>query len=180
VKGARVDGPRLYLDALVPEDVDDDYVGWMNDPEVVRHLESRYSTHTRDELVDYVRRELESADDVMFGVHTLDGAHIGNIKIGGIDDRHRFADVGLIIGAKSAWGQGYGTEAIELVTGYAFEVLGLNKLTAGIYATNTGSHKAFLKAGWREVGRLERHRMLDGVFVDQILVEKLRDPAEAR
>jgi ribosomal-protein-alanine N-acetyltransferase len=81
----------------------------------------------------------------------------------------------LIVGAKTAWGMGYGTEALRLVTRYAFDDLGLNKLYAGMYAENVGSVRAFLKAGYREIGILKKHVFYDGHFVDSVMVERCRD-----
>lgn len=174
MRGHRIDGRRLYLEGLTPQQVNDAYVRWMNDPTVTRYLESRYTTHDLADLVTYVANIEESRDDVMFGIYLLDGPHIGNVKIGVIDHRHRFAEVGLIIGEAPARGLGYGIEVIELATRYAFEVLHLNKVIAGTYASNEAARRAFLSAGWREVGRLERHRLCDGEYVDQFILEKVR------
>ena len=52
-------------------------------------------------------------------------------------------DVGLLIGDKSFWEKGYGSEAIGLVCDYALEI-DLAKLTAGCYVSNAGSIKVFL------------------------------------
>ncbi len=58
---------------------------------------------------------------MFFGIFVIETReHIGNIKIGNIDQIHRFADVGLLIGEASARGKGYGTEAILLACRYAF------------------------------------------------------------
>lgn len=168
-------GKRILIRLLSPEDVSQDYIDWMKDDEVVRFLESRWNVYTLEELREYVRITNESQNDFLFGILLKDtGKHIGNIKVGGINRIHRFGDIGLLIGDKSMWGKGCGKEAIELATTYAFMELGLNKLVAGIYANNIGSHKAFLKAGYREVGVLKNHRFCKGQYVDEILVEKCR------
>lgn len=52
------------------------------------------------------------------------------------------------IGEKNAWGKGFATEAIQLVTHFAFEQLHLHRLQAGLYASNIGSGKALEKAGY--------------------------------
>lgn len=44
-----------------------------------------------------------------------------------------------------------------------------------MYAENLGSYHAFIKAGYREVGRLRRHILFNGRYIDSILVEKCRD-----
>ena len=65
----------------------------------------------------------------------------------------KVGNLGLFIGNKEKWGGGYGTEAVNLATEYASQELNLNKLTVGIYGNNTVCYKAFLKAGYNEVGR---------------------------
>lgn len=168
-------GKGIFLRPILPEDVTSRYVDWMKDEDVVRFLECRWDTFTLEDLKDYVRSVNESGDSHLFGIFSKDkNMHIGNIKIGNINKTHKFADLGIIIGQKEEWGKGYATEAIRLASEYAFKKLGLNKLIAGIYVNNTGSHKAFIKAGYREVGRMEKHRIYNGEFVDEILVEKLR------
>src|SRR5205814_2669717 len=96
--------------------------------------------------------------------------HIGNIKLGPIHWIHRYAEIGLLIGEKSCWGQGYASEAIRLVTTYAFERLNLHKVTAGCYATNVGSVRAFEKAGFVREGVRPRHCFCEGTYVDLILL----------
>lgn len=168
----QVKGNQIFLKPLSPGDVTQAYVDWMRDEEVIQFLESRWSVFTMKDLKDYVKSVNESNDDVLFGIFLKEGGeHIGNIKIGGINQKHKFADVGLIIGNKKMRGKGYGAEAIRLASDYAFKELNLNKLTAGIYADNISSYRAFIKAGYREAGRLKNHRLYKGGYVDEILVE---------
>lgn len=174
----QIKGQRIFLRQLVEENVSEDYLGWMQDPLVTRYLESRDQTQTLDTLRAFVRNLNSSPRDYLFGIFLVQGdEHIGNIKIGSIREPHRSADLGLIVGRRSAWGKGYGTEAIALATRHAFEQLGLNKLWAGMYAENLGSYRAFIKAGYREVGRFRQHILFDGRYIDSILVEKCRNEA---
>ena len=62
-----------------------------------------------------------------------------------------------------------------MATQYAFDEMNLNKLTAGMIADNVGSYKAFIKAGYREVGRLRNHVLFKGRYVEAVLVEKCND-----
>lgn len=171
----KVNGKRIYLKLLKPSDVTESYVAWMNDPQVTMFLESRWNRYHIKSIKKYVKDVNSDRSSLLFGVFLKKtGMHIGNIKIGNIDTIHRFADVGLIIGEKSMWGNGYGTEAIALVTNHAFKKLKLNKLIAGIYANNHGSFKAFIKAGYQKAGILKKHRISEGGYVDEVLVEKGR------
>lgn len=169
-------GDRICLRLLSPEDVSPQYVSWLNDKEVTEFLEIRWRTHSLDDVREYVKSMNNSDHDFLFGIFLKEsGEHIGNIKIGEINPLHRFGDVGLIIGNKNMWGKGYGADAIALVTRYGFGELDLNKLKAGMYDGNMGSYKAFIKAGYSEVGRYRKHRFCHGHYVDELLVEKSRD-----
>jgi ribosomal-protein-alanine N-acetyltransferase len=178
VSAIQILGQRIFLRALDESDVSDAYLGWMRDPQVTQYLESRDHIQSLDTLRGFVRNMNASNRDYLFGIFLAQSAeHIGNIKIGSVREPHRSADLGLIVGRRSAWGMGYGTEAIALATRYAFEQLGLNKLWAGMYGENLGSYNAFIKAGYREVGRFKRHVLFNGRYIDSILVEKCRDEA---
>jgi RimJ/RimL family protein N-acetyltransferase len=68
------------------------------------------------------------------------------------------------------WGRGIGHRAIALVCRFAFQQLNLNRLTAGCYARNIGSARAFEKAGFKREGLLPAHWFCDGEYVDEILL----------
>jgi RimJ/RimL family protein N-acetyltransferase len=70
-----------------------------------------------------------------------------------VDPHHAHATIGLMIGEATAWGQGYASEAIATISAYGFTQLKLRKLTAGCYASNQGSARAFIKAGYVLEGR---------------------------
>jgi RimJ/RimL family protein N-acetyltransferase len=172
---------RIALKILVPDDVTQVYVDWMNDAEITQYLESRWQAHTLESIREFVRTMNASPNDVLFGVFLHEAGtlteHIGNIKIGNIHRLHSRAELGLIIGSKTHWGKGYATEAIRLATRYGFEELNLNKLFAGMYADNVGSYNAFIKAGYRKVAELQQHCFSHGIYVNELLVERCRHEA---
>lgn len=172
----KLNGERIFLRPLTQEEVTSTYVDWLNDSEINQYLESRWAIHTLESTQTFVQEMNDSQENHLFGIFLPGNAeteprHIGNIKIGNINPYHRYAELGLIIGDKTTWGLGYGADAIRLATQYAFEDLELNKLTAGMYAPNRGSYKAFLKAGWNQVGTYTRHRQCNGDFVDEFILE---------
>ncbi|MDC4205803.1 MAG: GNAT family protein [Candidatus Manganitrophus sp.] len=87
---------------------------------------------------------------------------------------HRLADIGLLIGEKDCWGKGYATEAIQLVSDYAFNVLNLHKVAAGCYGPNEGSARAFQKAGFVVEGVRKEQFYTNGSYVDDILLGLIR------
>ncbi len=162
----------LQLKLLSENDVAENYLSWMQDPEVVQYLECRWCAHTMESLREYVKNVCLSPNDFAFAIFINNETHIGNVKIGNINWMHRFAEIGLLIGERSFRGRGLGTEVIRRATEYAFKELNINKLVAGIYSPNVASYKAFSKAGYREVGILKNHRFYKGDFVDEFFMEK--------
>ncbi|MBI2524605.1 MAG: GNAT family N-acetyltransferase [Candidatus Rokubacteria bacterium] len=173
-------GERVYLRAVQQSDAGETYGGWLNDPEVTRYTESRFFPTTADKLREYVRALEGSRDSIFLAiVDRRTQQHVGNIKLGPIDWIHRLGDIGLLIGDKSVWGRGYATEAIRLVSDYAFRRLNLHKLTAGCYSTNLGSIRAFEKAGFHEEARRPRHYYSEGAYVDLVYLAAMNERERA-
>lgn len=149
----RADGQLVLLRDLTLDDVGDRYLGWMRDPVVNRHLESRFEEHTLSSLASFVAEHAGRADVLLLAIIERAGErHVGNIKVGPLHPHHRTADVGLLIGEQDVHGRGYGTEAIRLATELGFQRLGARKLTASCYADNGASAAAFRRAGWQKEG----------------------------
>lgn len=182
MSGARdylVRGSCLGLAALRPEDVGEAYVGWLNDPETVRYTEARHAAHTLESVRAYAAACAARGDDHLLGVFELAGGrHVGNIKVGPVNPRHRCASVGLIIGEKERWGRGYATEAIELAARHAFTVLGLHKLTAGVVEGNAASLRAFEKNGFVVEGVRRKQNFCAGEWRNEILLGLLAEEWE--
>lgn len=171
LQAGHLEGKRMLLREVVPADADGPYLRWMNDPQITRYLESRFRAYSAGDLRLYVQAQLEHPDTLFLALVLRDGArHIGNVKLGPIDRHHRRADIGILVGERDCWGRGYATEAIELLAFYALGILELNKLTAGAYASNVGSIRAFEKAGFRVEGVRRAHFLTDGRPEDQVLL----------
>lgn len=166
-----ISGERIFLREVRLEDVGEAYYTWLNDPDINQFLETRFVPRSLENIAQYVKRMDGKEDEPFFAICLLkNGQHIGNIKLGPINWWHRNADISLFIGEKSLWGKGYASEAIKLITKYAFEVLNLNKLKAGCYASNKGSIKAFEKCGYLREGLLRGQAISHGQEIDGVLL----------
>lgn len=167
-------GDAGSLFVLAPEHVTDSYVCWLNDPEINRYLESRFVTHTAESTRAFVASVLASPNNLFLGIWSQQLArHVGNIKLGPIDPHHETGDIGILIGDKAAWGKGLATAAIKAVCAIATTHLKLRKLTAGCYASNAGSRKAFEKAGFLVEGVRPAQFLLDGKAEDLVLMGRI-------
>lgn len=174
-KNIVIKGARITLRPLTVADAKPHYVDWLNDKEINQYLENRFSFHTVKTLKDYLKKRITEPNVIFLAIIRKDtSAHIGNIKLGPIDEHHKLGEIGIIIGDKNSWGQGFATEAIVLLSRHSFKTLKLHKLTAGAYAENIGSIKAFLKAGFFEEGKRKEHFYSNGHYTDAVLLAKIR------
>lgn len=173
MRDPRIEGERIYLRRLRAGDVSEDYRRWMNDPEINSFLESRFVAHDLDGLTGFVEAMAEDPLNLFLGIFLkADDRHIGNIKLGPVNTHHARAEIGLLVGDRNCWGQGYATEAIAILTDFAFAI-GLRRVGAGAYAGNEGSARAFEKAGYRREALFRDHWWHDGRFQDGVYLAKV-------
>lgn len=162
---------RLFL--LQPYHVGEAYVAWLNDPEIGRFLESRFAEHDETTTVAFVDTVLVSPVNLFLGIESKAlGRHVGNIKLGPIDQKHGLGEIGLMIGERDAWGKGIATSAIDLISKIGMQQLGLRKITAGCYASNIGSKIAFEKAGFHVEAVRKHHFLFEGKSEDLVLLAR--------
>ena len=167
-----LDGVSLFL--LTPDLVGDAYVEWLNDPVVNRYLERRFAAHTLDSTREFVRAMYESSDNLLLGIRSAEtGGHVGNIKIGPLNRQHGTGEIGILVGERRAWRKGIATAAIRIMCDIARDSLALRKVTAGCYASNVGSQRAFEKAGFEVEGVRKQQLICDGVPEDLVLLGKV-------
>jgi len=136
---------------LEEDDINEEYVGWLNDPQTNRYLSSIRpgSTVTIASQRAYVRRILRSADNTIFGLFCADGRLVGTSGVQNLNLPDRSPWIGVLIGPKECRGLGLGTRLVWIVTHLLFSQFRVNKVYAGMLASNVPSYKAFLKAGYR-------------------------------
>jgi RimJ/RimL family protein N-acetyltransferase len=147
-------GDLVMLRLVTLADCCEQYVEWLQDSEVNRYLETRWSSQTLESVSAFVDAMTSSSDSYLFAiVDRSRERHVGNIKIGPVNLHHAFADISYFIGDRTCWGKGLATDAIRIATRVAFERLDLHKTQAALYAGNVGSGRALEKAGYSLEGR---------------------------
>lgn len=169
-------GDRIYLRPLELEDVNDRYLQWVNDPEVVLGRIESYFPVTREKQLEYVKSQLARNDVVMFAIiEKCTNAFIGTAKIGPINWIHRFAEQAFMIGDKTCWNKGYAREAVLLVLDYVFRHLNMHKMYAGVSAPNQPSIKAHERAGYKVEAVFKEKLFVNGKYVDHLIMSLSRE-----
>lgn len=144
---------------------------WANDAELAR-LMDRARPVAEDEHRAWFAG-LQGREDCRYFAVVERGVHVGNVWLWGIDTRHQKAEIRIVIGDAGARGRGVGTRAIDLVSRYAFEQLGLHRVYAYVLALNPRARRAFEKAGFSLEGTLRDDRSVGDEYVDSYLLSRL-------
>ena len=129
------------------------YLKWFNDLEVMRTLAISNLPMTFEAEEQWFTGAKTNRSEALFTIFLRDtGEPIGNTGLHNIDHEHGTANFGIVIGEKSAWNRGCGTEATALLLRYGFDVLGLENIMLEVYGTNPGGIRAYEKAGFRPIG----------------------------
>lgn len=164
-----IETPRLRIIPFNEKLLTERYVGWLNDPEVVRYSEQRHRRHDLASCAAYFRSFENSPHFFCAILHK--GApeeHIGNISIA-VDSANRVADISIMIGEKQYWGQSLGAEAWKCVMEALFVHQNIRKITAGTMAINHGMLAVMNRCGMKEEGRRKRQFLCEGQEVDMVM-----------
>jgi len=158
---------RILLRPLETSDVNEEYLSWLNDPEVARYLGVGGAPSTYATVGEYLERFQKGASDYIFAIIDLDTElHIGNVTLNHISRIQGTTDTGLIIGRKRFWGKGYASEAWSLVIEYAFKRLELRKIIAGVVDQNVASLRTLENLGFKIEGTLRQEGFVDDEYRD--------------
>ncbi len=130
---------------------------WERDDEVWRYDPHRpYSRTMRDFLPTFERNYVRgNGRQFWFIIEDEQRLPIGTITYFNVDQRLGQIEVGLGLGEKNRWGQGYGPEAIRTLVQHLFQALpAIMRIYAETAVVNRPARRAFAKAGFSEVGQI--------------------------
>ena len=152
------------------------FVVWFNDKEVIKWLMWRDEKETL--TLEYEEKWIEemktSETWKTFTIEALIGCMkiqvpIGNCSIHNIDQNNRRAGLGVNIGEKEFWRQGYGTEATKLLLGYAFRELNLHRIESVTLEDNDRAIGVLKKVGYKQEGCRRCYILKGGRFRDVLI-----------
>lgn len=153
------------------------FVEWLNDPEVRRFITMNLPISQANEDGWFENMLKRPVEEQSFAIEICDGDSwrlVGNCGFFNIDWRARSSEVGLFIGDKSCWNQGYGTEVMRLLLRVGFGTLNLNRVFLCVDAANKGGIRAYEKAGFVHEGCFRQGAYRDGQYEDMLFMSVLR------
>ena len=175
-------GERVRLRAVEREDVKK-FFEWVNDPEVTFGLSLYLPMSMTDEEKWFERISNREPNEKPLAIEMRDGEGwrlIGNCTFFDIDTVVHSGELGIMIGDKSAWNKGLGTEAMSLLLRHGFDTLNLNRIMLKVYADNPRAIRAYEKSGFKQEGTLREAMYKRGGFIDVHVMSVLRREWDTR
>lgn len=157
-------------------DVDAYWAGFGQfDPEGARLTGSR-DHYEKEEVTSFFLRCVDDPDRRDLLIFSPEGAVLGESVINEVDWAARSANFRIALFGAPARDRGLGSWACALTRDYAFEGLGLHRLSLDVFSINPRAEHVYAKAGFVREGVCRDGVLLpDGTYCDDILMAILED-----
>ena len=150
-------GKKVVLRDKRLADAYQDYL-WRTDEELAQldatmPLRTRFSSYRA-----YYADELEFPPPLRykFAIEDLNGKHVGNCMYYDLDEDKGQTEMGIMIGDKAYWGQGYGADAVQVLLRYLFNVEGMRRVYLHTLEWNIRAQRSFENCGFVARDRVRR------------------------
>jgi RimJ/RimL family protein N-acetyltransferase len=168
-------GAKCYLSPCSLEDAGR-WAEWFNDLEVTIPLGDEAYTPTSLEGEQSTIQDILKRNSHVFSIVDLETDQaIGRCMYFNVDAVNRTAMLGIVIGEKRSWDQGYGQEALSLLLDYGFNLLNLNNVMLGTFSFNERAIRCYEKVGFKLIGRRREAKIIAGEKYDLILMDILAE-----
>lgn len=130
----------------------DKIAGWLGDERTFAMWSAyRYSYPlTGGQLNERMNAAMENPCEWMMTALDESGEPVGHFLLRNADYERNTIHIGFIVIDDSMRGMGYGSQMLELAEKYCFEVLGMNRITLGVYDINERAKLCYEKLGFKE------------------------------
>lgn len=166
-------GTEIYLRTLEPSDADQ-LLEWENDSDNWRASDTRvpFSRHLIAQYVNAAQDIFETRQIRFMVCLNKTNQVIGSIDLFDYEPIHQRVGVGILID-RNFRQTGYAFAALQILSNYALNGLGVRNLYCSIMGDNSASKALFRKAGYQEIGCRKNWFNDKGAWVDEYLFQKL-------
>jgi RimJ/RimL family protein N-acetyltransferase len=180
-----IQGDRVRLRRVERHDLPR-FVSWLNDLDVRRQLALVYPVGMAQEEAWFEAQSRAEPPLQPFAIDVRSQepaeagpdpawTHVGGTGFHSVDWPSRSAELGIVIGSKQYWRQGYGTDATRTLVRWGFRELNLNRVWLRVFEDNAAGIRCYEKTGFRVEGRLRQDRFREGRYLDTLIMAVLRD-----
>lgn len=165
---------KISLRALEPEDINLLYQ-WENSIEIweVSNTKTPYSKYILTQYLKESAKDIYETKQLRLIIQNENLNPVGAVDLFDFEPYHLRAGVGILIHNKNDQNQGFATDALEALSNYTLNILGLQQIYANISADNISSLKLFEKSGFIKVGNKKNWLKTKHGWKDEILMQKI-------
>ncbi len=162
-----LEGERIILRALNRQDLNENYLQWLNDEEVSRGNGHAVFPNTEEAMIRYYEEQQNNTKQLVLAIiYKEDKKHIGNVSLQNINWISRNAEFAILMGDKNYWKKGLGEEAALLIVQYGFERLNLHRVYCGTFSNNESMKKLAGKLSMKQEGVRREAVYKSGQYLD--------------
>jgi RimJ/RimL family protein N-acetyltransferase len=174
----KLTGEKVYLSPVCVEDAET-FMAWINDAEVAVNM------FFLQKIIDVTKERQALQKLAEEGDHfaIIDAQKDQLIGMGGFFNTNasmQTADVGIFIGDKTYWGQGYGTEALTLILDFGFNVRNYHNVGLQVKEFNQRAIRSYQKIGFKTIGVRREVEPLGGTRYGHVYMDLLASEFAAK
>ena len=170
-------GNTIYLRALEPEDLAFIY-SIENNESIweVSNTQTPYSRFLIRQYLENAHQDIYEAKQLRLAICQIGSFEaIGLIDLFDFDPKNNRAGIGILIASENNRNLGTGTQALQLVINYAFNILQLHQLYANVGSDNTNSLQLFTKFGFQKIGTKKDWIKVNNIYKDEFLFQLINN-----
>jgi len=164
-----LDGKEIYLRPLLISDINENYIGWLNDSKVCKYNSHHIFPYNQHQAEEYLKAISLSKEVLVLAIVIKKSKkHIGNVSLQRIDLLNSNAEFAILLGDKNYWGKGIAKQASLLIMTHGFLALNLHRIYCGTAAGNIPMQKLAKYLGMHEEGRRKEAQFKNGAYNDAL------------
>lgn len=165
---------KITLRPLETDDIDLLYQ-WENNMAIweVSNTKAPFSKHILAQYLIESAKDIYETKQLRLVIQNEKQEAVGAVDIFEFEPYHQRAGVGILINNKTDRNKGYATDALQAISKYALEVLGLKQLYANITDDNVNSIHLFEKCGFEKSGTKKSWIKTTSGWKDEFLFQKM-------
>lgn len=128
---------------------------------------------TEEQIRAYLERLPGAKDRADFAILDGEGSFLGEVVLNELEEDDLAMNYRIALAGPSARGRGFGTEAGSAVVNWAFDQVGLHRISLDVYSFNPAAQRSYEKIGFRVEGRARHTLLWNGEGIDSILMGML-------
>jgi len=164
-------GNRVLLRKFIVSDITEQYISWLNDSDLMRFSNQKYSKHSAKSCSSYMEG-FRNTPNMFLAIERLEDEQVIGTITAYVSQFHGTADLGIMVGHAEARGLGFGLEAWNLLVDHLIKEGAHRKITAGTLRTNLPMRRIAERSGMHVEAVRTAQELVDGAETDVLLYAK--------